>query len=196
MVRYNLPDLEESVPKSHRELVINMMFQRITAVLVLVVAVFFVLHQGYSEDGAQESPERWEEIALIRLHIAADLDLRAENRRTAAIRLSGTGYYEAGGDALDGAGDDKFSASENYQKSNKYWQKVAEAYKSAGEETRADKARASADTAWESAKRTLREGTKLYRSAVELYENDNSHDKKIETLKKVARNLERLLEMK
>ena len=62
--------------------------------------------------------------------------------------------------------------------------------------TRANKAQAYADTTWESAKPSLREGTKLYKSAVELYENDNSRDKRIETLKKVARNLERLLEMK
>ena len=173
-----------------------MMFQRITAVLVLVVALFYALHQGYTEDGAQESPERWEEISLIRLQVAADLDLRAENKRTVAIKLSSTSYYEAAGDALDGAGDDKFSASENYQISNKYWPKEAEAYKTADEITRANKAQAYTDTTWESAKRSLREGAKLYRSAIELYETDNSQDKGIETLKKVARNLERLLEMK
>ena len=73
------------MPKSRRERAINMMLQRITAVLVLVVALFYALHQGYTEDGAQESPERWEEIALIRLQVAADLDLRAENKRTVAI---------------------------------------------------------------------------------------------------------------
>jgi hypothetical protein len=115
------------------------MFQRITVVLVLVGALFSALHQGYTEeDGARESPENWEEIALIRLQIAADLDLRAENKRTVAIKLSNTSYYEAAGDALDGAGDDKFSASENYQKASKYWQKVAEAYKTAGEVTKAN----------------------------------------------------------
>ncbi len=61
---------------------------------------------------------------------------------------------------------------------------------------RANKAQAYADTTRESAKRSLREGAKLYKIPVELYENDNSQDKRIETLKKVARNLERLLEMK
>ncbi len=173
------------------------MFQRISAGLVIAVGLFFVLPTGYTEELiAGESPEQWEEIALIRLQVAMDLELQAENKKTDAIKLESTNSYEAAGDVLDGAGDDKFSASENYQKASKYWQKVAEAYKMAGEETKASKAQDSADATWEAAERTLREGAKFHKAAVELYEYNNNLGKKTGALKKVARNLERLLKMK
>ena len=177
--------------------VINKMFQRISAGLVIAVGLFSVLPPGYSEELiAGESPKQWEEIASIRLQVATDLEFQAQNKKIEAIKLESTNSYEAAGDVLDGAGDDKFSASENYQKASKYWQKVAEAYKTAGEETKANEARDSADTTWEAAKRTLSEGAKLHKTAEELYEYDNNLEKKIGALKKVARNLERLLEMK
>lgn len=181
----------------HRKRAINRMFQRISAGMVIAVGLIFVLPPAYTEElSAQGSPEQWEEIALLRFQVAAALELQARNKKIEAIKLESTNSYEAAGDVLDGAGDDKFSASENYQKASKYWQKVAEAYKTAGEETKANEARDSADTTWEAAKRTLSEGAKLHKTAGELYEYDNNLEKKIGALKKVARNLERLLEMK
>ncbi len=181
----------------HRKRAINKMFRRISPGLIIAIGLFSLLSQGYTEEPeGRESTEQWEEIALIRQQIAVDLDLQAESKRTEAIKLESTRSYETAGDALDNAGDDKYSASDNYQKASKYWRKIAEAYKTEGEDIRGKKAQDIGDTTWEAAKRTLREGAKLHKTAAELFEIVNNPDKKISALKKVARNLESLLNMK
>jgi len=53
-----------------------------------------------------------------------------------------------------------------------------------------------ADAAWEAARRTLREGIEIHKMAQEYYETANIVEKKTAVLGKMARNLERLIEMK
>jgi len=50
--------------------------------------------------------------------------------------------------------------------------------------------------AWAAARRALREGAELYRMAEEQFDSVNNLERKIMALKKSARNIERLMEMK
>ena len=164
----------------------------------LLVAVFFIFALGHSHaaDGLnpRQEAEQWEEVAKLRLQAARGHELQAERRREEAFKL--TDNFSTAGDALDSAGDEKYSASDDYQKASKDWEKTAQAFRAAGDLGKAKDALENAATAWDAARRALREGTELYKMSEEQFDSVNNLDKKINVLKKSARNIERLMEMK
>jgi hypothetical protein len=56
--------------------------------------------------------------------------------------------------------------------------------------------RESADAAWEDSKRSLRQAIVIHRKALEYFQNMNDIEKKTAVLAKLARNLERLADLK
>jgi len=171
---------------------INKVLVKILAA-VLVAVVFFCVSRNSLADQAVstvQSAERWAEIAKIRLQTARDYERQAEN----AFRVNVNSFET--GDLLGYSGDERFLASSNYQMASRHWEKAATAYRFAGDSANAKIARDNVDRASEAAKRTLREGIDLYMQAIGQYEATNNLDKKITALEKVARNLERLMEMK
>jgi tetratricopeptide (TPR) repeat protein len=170
---------------------INKVLMKILAA-VLVAVVFSCVSRNSLADQAVSTlrrAERWAEIARIRLQTAR------EHERQGAFRVNDVNKFEIG-DLLDFSGDERFLASQNYQMAIQHWEKAATAYRFAGDSDNAKIARENVDRASEAAKRTLREGIDLYMQAKEQYEATNNLDKKITALEKVARNLERLMEMK
>jgi hypothetical protein len=78
----------------------------------------------------------------------------------------------------------------------KQWDKAA---KGLGPTTDLDKLRLmreSADAAWEDSKRSLRQAIVIHRKALEYFQNMNDIEKKTAVLAKLARNLERLADLK
>ncbi|MCZ6626064.1 MAG: hypothetical protein O7B35_17840 [Deltaproteobacteria bacterium] len=187
--------------KSHRldqQRAGNQRSLRIFAGLVIAAVLYTLLLYSYAaeEQSAQHDAEQWEEIAKIRLEAARGHELQAEIKREEAFKRKSTDSPDRVGDALNGAGDEKYLASGDYQKASKHWKKAAEVHETTGGTIKAKNARGHADTAWEAAKRTLIEGTLLHRMAEEQYANANNLVKRTAALEKVARNLERLMKMK
>lgn len=133
-------------------------------------------------------------MAKLRLQAARGHDLQAERRREEAFRLAGN--FPSAAAALDSAGDEKYLASEDYERASKDWEKAAKAFKATGDADKTKDALENAAMAWEATRRALREGADLYKMAEEQFENVNDLDRKIQVIKKSARNIERLMEMK
>ena len=146
--------------------------------------------------GAGQEAELWEEIANVRFQAARGHDMQGETRKVRAFQAGGLGSPTTPGDELDIAGDEKYWASEDYQTATKHWEKAAKAFRAVGDLNRATSAMENADAAWEAARRTLREGIEIHKMAQEYYETANIVEKKTAVLGKMARNLERLIEMK
>jgi len=140
--------------------------------------------------------ELWGEIADIRIEAAKGHDLQSNIRKEAAFRARGSYDPSTPGDELDIAGDEKYLASEDYQTATKHWEKAAKGFKTLVELSKAKNAQENALDTWEAAKRTLREAIQIHRMAQEYYEATNNLEKKTAVLGKIARNLERLMEMK
>ena len=164
--------------------------------LFVAALLFFVLPHGYAAEGLSpgRQAEQWEEAAKLRLQAARGHEMQAARRREEMFTF--TDILPTPGDALDSAGDEKYSASEDYQRASKNWENAAKAFKTAGEPDKAKDALQNAAMAWEAARRTLGEGTELYKMAEERFEIINDLDKKTKVVKKSARNIERLMEMK
>jgi len=137
---------------------------------------------------AQQNAEDWEYIAQIRSQIATEHDLQGNG--------SGANSFATVGDLLDFYGDEKFLAYENYQTASQNWEKAARAYQSAGDSIKAKQARDNISRSLEAAKRVLAEGVDLHMRAKDQYQAANNLSKKIQALEKVARNRERLIEIK
>lgn len=163
---------------------------------LIAALVFLTLPTSYAADGLdpRQEAEQWEEVAKLRLQAARGHEVQAERKREGAFRL--TDALSTAGDALDSAGDGKYSASEDYQIASKHWEKAAKAFRAAGDPDKAKDALENAATAWDAARRALREGAELHRMAEDQFDSVNNLDKKIAALKKSARNIERLLEMR
>jgi hypothetical protein len=140
--------------------------------------------------------ELWGEIADIRIEAAKGHDLQSNIRKEAAFRARVSYDPSTPGDELDIAGDEKYLASEDYQTATKHWEKAAKGFKTLVELGKAKNAQENALDTWEAAKRTLREAIQIHRMAQEYYEDTNNLEKKTAVLGKIARNLERLMEMK
>ena len=87
-------------------------------------------------------------------------------------------------------------ATEDYQAATKQWEKAAKIFRTAGDLINAKRTMDYADGAWEAARKSLREGVEIYKMAHRYYETANGFEKKPVVLGKVARNLERLIDMK
>lgn len=152
------------------------------------------LSHGYlAQAKAQESAEKWEELASIQLEVATGYDSEAEARRKEALQYWSPPDYGAVADLLNRAGDNKFIAFENYQKASAHWDNAAKAYGAARDDIKAREARGNADKSKEAAKRTLREGAEIYKAAANIYESTSNLEKRWEVIGKIARNLERLM---
>lgn len=158
--------------------------------------LFFALPGSYAADSLspRHEAEQWIEVAKLRLQAARGHELQAERRREEALKFADN--FAAAGDILDNAGDERYSASEDYQIASKDWEKAAKAFRAAGDQGKAKDALENAAMAWDAAKRALREGTDLYKMAEDQFDSVNNLDKKIKALKKSARNIERLMEMR
>jgi tetratricopeptide (TPR) repeat protein len=167
--------------------------QLIIAALVLLISSASGAGEGLN---SQQEAEKWEEIAIIRLEAARGHELQAESKREEAFRTSSLDGSGAAGDALDNAGDEKYLASDDYQKASRHWQKAAKAHRATGDPDKAKSAEKNANKTWEAAKRTLHEGADLYKMAEEQFENIRNLEKRIKALNKLARNIERLMEMR
>jgi tetratricopeptide (TPR) repeat protein len=143
-----------------------------------------------------DEADLWAEIADIRLEAAKGHDLQSSIRKDTAFRARASYDPVTPGDELDIAGDEKYLASEDYQSATKHWEKAAKGFKTLAELDKARNAKENAAMAWEAARRTLREAIQIHRMAQEYYEATNNLEKKTVVLGKIARNLERLMEMK
>jgi tetratricopeptide (TPR) repeat protein len=171
----------------------------ITAFVVAAAASFILmLSQRLAAETLQAGDEakRWEEIASLRYQAAREHDLQGDVRKEGAFRQREPYDTLTSGDELDFAGDEKYLASEDYQAATKQWQKAAKIFRTAGDLINAKRTMDYADGAWEAARKSLREGVEIYKMAHRYYETANGLEKKPVVLGKVARNLERLIDMK
>jgi tetratricopeptide (TPR) repeat protein len=143
-----------------------------------------------------DEADLWAEIADIRFEAAKGHDLQSNIRKDTALRVRASYDPVTPGDELDIAGDQKYLASEDYQTATKHWEKAAKGFKTLAELDKARYAKDNAAMAWEAARRTLREAIQIHRMAQDYYEATNNLEKKTVVLGKIARNLERLMEMK
>ena len=170
--------------------------------LILVLAAAALLPLPWSSSNAAErvgvgqEAELWEEIANVRFQVAGGHDIQGETRKVGAFQARGLESPTTPGDEFDIAGDEKYYASEDYRTATKHWEKAAKAFKALGESDKARSAMENADSAWEASKRTLREGIEIHKMAQEYYATTNNLEKKTAVLGKIARNLERLMDMK
>ena len=166
--------------------------------LATATLLALMLSHSYAAEnsGGRDEAELWDEIAYVRFQVARGHDLQGDTRKEGAFKPRGPYDPATPGDELDRAGDEKYWASEDYQTATKHWEKSAKGFRTAGELDKARNAMENADAAWEAAKRTLREGIEIHKMAQEYYETANNLEKKTAVLGKVARNLERLIDMK
>jgi hypothetical protein len=143
-----------------------------------------------------DEAELWAEIADIRFEAAKGHDLQSNIRKETALRARASYDPVTPGDELDIAGDEKYLASEDYQTATKHWEKAARGFRTLVELDKAKNAKENAAAAWEASKRTLREAIQIHRMAQDYYEATNNLEKKTAVLGKIARNLERLMEIK
>jgi len=165
--------------------------------LIVAMMLCLALSHGYlAQARAQESAEKWEELASIQLEVATGYDSEAEARIKEAFQYWSPPDSGVAADLLNRAGDNKFIAFESYQKANTNWENAARAYGTARDDIRAMEARGNAVKSKEAAKRTLREGTEIYKAAANMYESTSNLEKKWEVIGKLARNIERLMGLK
>jgi tetratricopeptide (TPR) repeat protein len=168
----------------------------LAAAMLLLAPTLLPSYAAEKSGIRDDEADLWAEIAYVRFEAAKGYDLQSDIRKEAAFRPRGPSDPITPGDELDFAGDEKYLASEDYQTATKHWEKAAKAFRTAGELDKARNAKENAATAWEAARRTLREGIQIHRMAQEYYEAANNLERKTAVLGKIARDLERLLEMK
>jgi hypothetical protein len=167
-------------------------FSRNVVMLEAATLLMFTFSYSYSAEkvGSQDEAQLWDEIASVRFQAARGQDFLGNS--TKEVALSGS---VMSGDELDSAGDKKYLAFEDYQLATTHWEKAAKGFRTAGEMSKARNAMENADAAWEAARASLRDGTEIYRIALQYYGTANL-EKKSALLRKIARNLERLIEIK
>ncbi len=167
------------------------------AILTTITLALTFSQSSAAPEGAGPDPvDLRNEIAYIHFQVARGHDEQGDIRTERAYRERAANDSGTPGDDLDLAGDEKYSASQEYQIAMKQWQKAA---KGLGSTTNLDKLRImqeSADAAWEATKRSLRQAIVIHRKAVEYFENGNDIERKTAVLAKLARNLERLADLK
>ena len=171
----------------------------ITGFVVAAAASFLLmLSQRLAAETLQAGDEakRWDEIANLRFQAARGHDFQGDVRKQGAFRPREPYDTLTTGDELDIAGDEKYLASEGYQAATKQWEKAAKSFRTAGDLINAKRTMDYADSSWEAARKSLREGIDIYKMAHRYYETANVLEKKPVVLGKVARNLERLIDMK
>lgn len=137
-----------------------------------------------------------EEIASLHFQIGRGHDAVGSARKDAAFKERAPDAYVNPGDELDGAGDLKFWAFEEYQTAMKQWEKIAKSIEPGSEIISAQTAVANAAIAWDSCKRALDEAIDIHRRAQEYFESVNNLERKTAVLVKLARNLQRRLDLK
>jgi len=167
--------------------------RNLLSVAVAVSLSCFFIGYGLAAQGSisMQTAERWDDIATLRLEMARDHETQAGN----VFQGKPANSLDTG-DLLDRAGDEKFLAAENYLMASQQWDKAARAYLAAGASTEARKARDNIEFTQASAKRSLSDGIVFHMKAKEQFELSKNLGKKTIALDKVARNLERLMEMK
>ena len=162
---------------------------------ILLISTLSHSHAA-DNSGVRDEADLWDEIANVRFQAAGGHEVEGEIKKEGAFQARGSDSTTTPGDELDIAGDEKYKASEDYQKATNQWERAAKAFRTSGESDKARSAMENADSAWEASRRTLREGIEIYKMAKEYYETTNNLDKKAAVLGKIAKNLERLIEMK
>ena len=167
-------------------------FSRNVVMLEAATLLMFTFSYSYSAEkvGSQDEAQLWDEIANVHFQAARGQDFLGNS--TKEVALSGSVMP---GDELDSAGDKKYLAFEDYQMATTHWEKAAKGFRTAGDMSKARNAMENADAAWEAARASLRDGTEIYRIALQYYGTTNL-EKKSALLRKIARNLERLIEIK
>jgi hypothetical protein len=167
------------------------------AILTTITLAITFSQTSAAQEGAGPDPvDLRNEIAYTHFLVARGHDEQGDIRMERAYRERETNDSATPGDDLDLAGDEKYWASEEYQVAMKQWDKAA---KGLGPTTDLDKLRLmreSADAAWEDSKRSLRQAIVIHRKALEYFQNVNDIEKKTAVLAKLARNLERLADLK
>jgi len=136
------------------------------------------------------------EIAYLHFQIARGNDALGSARGDAAFREGFPDAYASPGDELDAAADLKFAAFEEYQTAMKQWQTIVKSIGSGKGIINPQSAMANADIAWDSCKRALDEAITLHRRAQEYFDSINNIERKTAVLGKLARNLQRRLDLK
>ena len=136
------------------------------------------------------------EIAYLHFQIARGQDALGSARSDAAFIEGPPETYISPGDELDAAADLKFSAFEEYQTAMKQWDAITKSIGSARGIINPQTAKANADVAWDSCQRALDEAIAFHRRAQEYFDSIDNIERKTAVLGKLARNLQRRLDLK
>lgn len=181
----------------------NVRNQLVTSSFVLSL-FFFVIGTLFSavsatdaadKASARDESELREELAYLHFQIGRGHDSVA-NAKNSALLTNQAAPTVNPGDELDSAGDLKFWAFEAYQRSTKEWDKSAKSFRPSDKNIRAQAALENGDIAWEAGKRALNDAIQFHRRAQEYFENVNNVERRTAVLSKLARNLQRLLDLK
>ena len=173
---------------------------RVFLILLFPITTLFpgTLRQSF----AAETPELHdeldlrEELAYVHFQIALGQDALGNIKKDLAFRANSGDPSMTPGDQLDAAGDLKFWAFEEYQTAMKQWEKIANGIRPGGATDRARGAKNNADIAWEACKNALNDAVEIHRRAQEYFESGDNLERKTAVLSKLARNLERLVDLK
>ena len=170
--------------------------------LILLFPMITLFPGTLRQSFAAETPELHdeldlrEEVADVHFQIARGQDALGNIKKDQAFRANSGDPSMTPGDQLDAAGDLKFWAFEEYQTAMKQWEKIAKSVRPAGATDRTKVAKTNADIAWDACKRALNEAVEIHRRAQESFEIGNNLERKTAVLSKLARNLERLVDLK
>ena len=170
--------------------------------LVLLPPTITLFSVTFKESFAAEKPgvrdelDLRQEIAYVHFQIARGNDALGNNKKDLALGAQASDTGLSAGDELEAAGDLKFQAFQEYQAAMKQWERIAKSVRPGGKMDRAKAAMDNADIAWDACKRALNEAVEIHRRAGEYFETGNNLERKTAVLGKLARNLERLLDLK
>lgn len=171
-------------------------------VLILLFPMITLFPGTLRQSVAVETPELHdeldlrEEVADVHFQIAQGQDALGNIKKDQAFRANSGDPSMTPGDQLDAAGDLKFWAFEEYRTAMKQWEKIAQSVRPGGATDRAKVAMNNADIAWDACKRALNDAVEIHRQAQEYFEISNDLERKTAVLSKLARNLERLVDLK
>ncbi len=162
----------------------------------IMLTLTFSQNCAAQKAGVPDEVDLRNEIANIHFQVARGHDEQGDIRQESGYRAKAETDSGTAGDELDLAGDEKYWASEGYQTAMKQWERAAKNFRTAGKLDKTKIMLDSADSAWEYTKRSLQEAIELHRKAQAYFQSVNNIERKTAVLAKLARNLERLVDLK
>jgi len=176
---------------------IKLPFIRFLSLLMTTVFLGVLAESAAAEAFAfSEKMDLRVEIASIHFQIGRGHDALGSAKKDAAFTQRAPDSEVNPGDELDVAADLKFLAFEEYLTAMKQWTTIAKSMGPGRGMINNQTATVNADIAWESCKRALDEAIAFHRQAQEYFDSVNNFERKTAVLGKLARNLQRRLDLK